>query len=60
MGDAAGLTEIAEPPQLVVDAILAALAENRFHAFAGTMADQIGQAYDGFATNVVETDLGEG
>lgn len=60
MGDAAGLTEIAEPPQLVADAILGALAENRFHAFAGSMAEQIGQAYDSFATNVVEADLSEG
>ena len=60
MGDAAGLTEIAESPQLVADAILSALAKNRFHAFAGSMAQQVGDAYASFATNVVEAELSEG
>lgn len=60
MGDAAGLTEIAEPPQLVADSILEALNKNQFHAFAGSMAQQFEQAYAGFASNVVEADLSEG
>lgn len=59
MGDAAGLTEIAEPPQLVADSIFEALKEDRFHAFAGSMAEQFGQAYESFATGVVEAELSE-
>ncbi|MEM1227120.1 MAG: SDR family oxidoreductase [Planctomycetota bacterium] len=60
MGDAAGLTPVAEPPSLVADAILAAIESNQFHAFAGSMAEQLGGAYRAFATNVVEADLAEG
>lgn len=60
MGDAAGLTEIAEPPTLVVDAIAAALESGDFHVWPDSMAKQIGGAYEAFATNVVEADLSEG
>lgn len=59
MGDAAGLSEIAEPPQLVADAILEGLREGSFHVFPDTMAKQIGGAYQGFAENVVEADISE-
>lgn len=59
MGDAAGLTDIAEPPQLVADAILDALSSGSFHAFAGTMAKQIGAAYEPFARDVVEAEMSE-
>ena len=59
MADAAGLTEIAEPPTLVADAIIEALANGSFHAFPDTMAKQIGAAYEGFATNVVEAEMAE-
>lgn len=60
MGDAAGLTPVAEPPQLVANAIVEALKSGDFHAFAGTMAQEVGEAYGSFATNVVEADLSEG
>ena len=60
MADSAGLTEIAEPPQVVALAILTALKEGHFHAFPDTMARQIGEAYQSFAQNVVEADLMEG
>ncbi|MCR9197787.1 MAG: SDR family oxidoreductase [Planctomycetaceae bacterium] len=60
MGDAAGLTEIAEPASLVADAIVDALQDGRFHAWAGTMAQQVGTAYENFATAVVEADMSEG
>lgn len=60
MGDAAGLTEIAEPPQLVPEAIIAALESGDFHVFPDSMAKQIGGAYASFAENVVEADLSEG
>lgn len=60
MGDAAGLTEIAEPASLVADAIVDALQDGRFHAWAGTMAQQVGAAYESFAAAVVEADMSEG
>ncbi len=60
MGDAAGLTEIAEPPALVGEAIVAALAAGAFHVYPDSMAQQIGEAYASFATNVVEAEMSEG
>jgi NAD(P)-dependent dehydrogenase (short-subunit alcohol dehydrogenase family) len=60
MGDAAGLSEIAEPPELVGEAIVAALKVGDFHVFPDSMAKQIGEAYQSFAENVVEADLTEG
>ncbi len=60
MGDAAGLTDIAESPQLVADAILEALAHEKFHVFPDTLAKQIGSAYQSFGTNVVEANVSEG
>lgn len=60
MGDAAGLTEIAEPPTLVADALIEALKGNNFHVFPDSMAQQIGGAYQSFAQNVVEANISEG
>ncbi|MGB3614935.1 MAG: SDR family NAD(P)-dependent oxidoreductase, partial [Elainellaceae cyanobacterium] len=60
MGDEAGLTEIAEPPTLVADGIIAALKAGNFHVFPDSMAKQIGGAYASFATNVVEASMTEG
>lgn len=60
MGDAAGLTAIAEPPTLVADSIIAALQSGDFHVFPGTMATQMGGAYQSFAENVVEANMSEG
>ncbi|MEO1396605.1 MAG: SDR family oxidoreductase [Cyanobacteria bacterium J06634_5] len=60
MGDEAGLTEIAEPPSLVADGMLEALAMGLFHVFPDSMAKQIGGAYASFATNVVEANISEG
>jgi len=57
MGDSAGLTEIAEPPELVAEAIIAALKSGEFHVFPDSMAKQIGEAYESFAKNVVEAEL---
>ena len=59
MGDAAGLSEVAEPPQLVSHAIVEALEKGEFHAFAGTMAKQIEAAYESYATQVVEAEMAE-
>lgn len=56
MGDEAGLTDIAEPPAVVADAILAALKTEQFHVFPGSMAQQFGAAYQGFATAIIEAE----
>lgn len=53
----AGITHIAEPPSLVADVIIEALENGKFHAYAGSMARQIGAAYESFATNVVEAEM---
>lgn len=60
MGDAAGLADIAEPPSLVADGILAALKSGEFHVFPDSFARQIGEAYQSFAAKVVEANLMEG
>jgi NAD(P)-dependent dehydrogenase (short-subunit alcohol dehydrogenase family) len=60
MADSAGIGEIAEPPELVPQAIFAALESGEFHAYPDTMAKQVGAAYLDFATNIVETNLMEG
>jgi len=59
MGDAAGLSEIAEPPELVGEAIVAALKTGEAHVFPDSMAKQIGEAYRSFAENVVEAEMSE-
>ncbi len=59
MAQSAGLDEIAEPAVLVPQAIVAALASGAFHVFPDSMAKQIAEAYQSFATNIVEADLME-
>jgi len=59
MADQAGLGELAEPPELVSEGIVAALKTGQFHLFPDTMAKQVGEAYDSFATNIVEVNLME-
>ena len=60
MSNDAGMGEIAEPAELVANAIITALAENEFHSFPDTMAKQIESAYQGYAKNVIEADMMEG
>jgi NAD(P)-dependent dehydrogenase (short-subunit alcohol dehydrogenase family) len=57
MGEEAGLKEMAEPPSLVGEAIVAAIENGEFHAFTDTMAKMIGDAYHGYAENIVNVDL---
>jgi len=59
MADAAGIGENAEPPELVPQAIIAALESGDFHAFPDTMAKQVGAVYRDFATHIVEANLME-
>ncbi|MES9990854.1 MAG: SDR family oxidoreductase [Candidatus Thiodiazotropha sp.] len=56
----AGLNEIAEPAELVAQAIIEALQSGEFHAFPDTMAKQVGAVYREFASNIVEANLMEG
>jgi NAD(P)-dependent dehydrogenase (short-subunit alcohol dehydrogenase family) len=60
MGDAAGLTAVAEPPSVVADAIVTALAAGEFHVFPDTMAKKFWAAYEGFARAIVEPEGKEG
>ena len=60
MAASAGMGEIAEPPELVSQAIIEAIQSGEFHAFPDSMAKQIGTVYRDFAINVVEANLMEG
>ena len=60
MAKSAGLGEIAEPAELVPQAIIAALGSDDFHVFPDTMAKQVGAVYQDFASSIVEVDLMEG
>lgn len=53
MADDAGL-ETTEPPSVVGEAIVAALAARQFHVFPDGMSQEVGEQYDSFAKNVVE------
>ena len=59
MADHAGLGEIAEPPSIVADSIIAALLNGDFHVFPDSMAKQFGGAYHDFAENIVEANIME-
>lgn len=59
MANDAGLSEVAEPPSLVADAIFESLAEGRFHAWPDSMAKDLGAAFQSFAENVIESDMSE-
>ncbi|MCP3871188.1 MAG: SDR family oxidoreductase [Gammaproteobacteria bacterium] len=56
----AGIGDIAEPATLVPEAILEALSAGAFHVFPDSMAKHFGDAYESFATNIVEANLSEG
>ncbi len=58
MADHAGFDE-ADPPEMVADALIAALSAGEFHTFPDSMAQQVGAAYDGFARHVVDANLME-
>lgn len=57
MGNDAGFADIAEPPSLVADGIIRALAAGDVHVFPDSMAKQVGAAYDSFRTNVIEAEM---
>lgn len=57
MARAAGLGEVAEPPSVVAEAIVAGLAAGEFHVFPDRLAQRFWTAYEGFARSVVEAEL---
>ncbi|MBW9260291.1 MAG: SDR family oxidoreductase [Candidatus Thiodiazotropha sp. (ex. Lucinisca nassula)] len=57
MASDAGLSELAEPAELVPQSIIAAIESDEFHAFPDSMARQIGSVYQEFAKSIVEADL---
>lgn len=60
MADSAGMGEIAEPPSIVAESIVAALKAGDFHVFPDSMAKEVGSTYQSFADNIVEANLMEG
>lgn len=60
MANNAGLGDMAEPPTLVADDIIKALAAGEFHSFPDSMAKQIWEQYQSYAKNIVEVNLMEG
>lgn len=59
MADTAGF-EDSDPPSVVAEGIVAALAAGDFHLFPDKMAREMGQAYASFAENVINADPAEG
>jgi len=51
------ILEIAEPPGIVADNIVAALNSGDFHVFPDKMARQIKEAYQSFAENTIEMNI---
>lgn len=60
MADNAGLTEMAEPPSIVAEGIIAALKSGDFHLFPDSIAKQVGEAYQSFSEKIIEANLMEG
>ncbi|MEM7672925.1 MAG: SDR family oxidoreductase [Verrucomicrobiota bacterium] len=59
MAKDAGIEDIAEPPSVVSEGIVKALAAGNFHLFPDTMAKQFEAVYAAFAENIVEANLAE-
>ncbi|MCO6047413.1 SDR family oxidoreductase [Aeoliella sp. ICT_H6.2] len=54
MGEEAGLKDIAEPPTLVGEGIIAALSTGDYHLFPDSMAKDLEAKYASFAQSVIE------
>jgi len=49
-----GMLEIAEPPEVVADNIMAALSSGDFHVFPDKIAREVKEAYQSFAKDAIE------
>lgn len=56
MANEAGLQDIADPPEVVAEAIVTGLKNGDFHVFPDTMAKDFWAAYQGFAKAVIESE----
>lgn len=54
MASKAGLSDVAEPAEVVAEGIVTALKQGDFHLFPDQMASEMGRAYRPFAEEVVE------
>ncbi|EMI45121.1 SDR family oxidoreductase [Rhodopirellula sp. SWK7] len=59
MGDAAGFGDSAGSPVDVAKAIFDGIVNGNFHAWPDEVAQQVGNAYQSFAENIVEADMQE-
>lgn len=59
MADHAGMSEMAEPPTVVSEAIVKGLKNGEFHVFPDTMAKQFGAGYASYAKNFIEANPAE-
>jgi len=59
MARSAGFEEVADPPELVANAIFDALADGTFHVFPDTMAKQFWEGYQSYAKNFIEAPMDE-
>ena len=59
MSNAVALEGNAEPPSVVAEGIIAALASGMFHLFPDALAQRIGSAYQSFSSSVIEAELAE-
>ncbi len=56
MANEAGLSDVAEPPSVVAESIIDALKNGECHAFPDSMAQELWQAYESFARQVIEVE----
>ncbi len=59
MGNEAGLSEIAEPAEVVSGAIIESLKTDDFHIFPDSLARKVGIVYQTFARDIIEANLME-
>ncbi len=55
MADQAGITDGAEPPSIVAEAIIVALKTGQFHLFPDSLAQKVGEKYASYAENMIES-----
>lgn len=55
MTDGLGFDDITESPTLVSEGIIEGLKLGEFHVFPDTLAKQIGEQYENFSKNIIET-----
>ena len=59
MGNEAGLSDIAEPAEVVSRAIVESLKADEFHIFPDSLARKVGIVYQTFARDIIEANLME-